>query len=442
MERVIHKKNRNIPNILMILVFLFVVMSGRVMAQETLTLEECLERTLEGNHELEALRNRVEAASARVDEAAAGLKPKVSLAGKYLWAGEEQRLWPARYDGERGIYDDEFAEGTAILEIPLSDGGKTRNMTKSERKLQEAAEASLERLEERLRYDVTRLFYLILAQKEAVSALETALESLRLHEKDVLAMLEAGKAARVDALRVAAEAASAEEQLLTRRHELESLKEDLLLVMGEREKAENYDLSGKFPEVGTVPDEQDLTEKALRSRSDYISALRTIDAREYGLRAAKAATNPEISLRGVHAYRSTGGGSNESRTDAELYVEFPLWDGGISSARARQAKSEKAAAEAEARGLATQIEYEISEALRAYDVAERKTAVTRTALESAEEGLRIEKLKFRAGKGTTTDVLSAHAAWLSAMANLSAARAETALADARIAFVTGGRGNE
>lgn len=442
MKGMILKKTGKITKVLVFLAFLSAMVPTEAGAQEILTLGECIERALEGNHELEALKNRVEAASARVDEAAAGLKPRFSVTGKYLAAGEQQRLWPARYDGERGVYDDEFAEGTAILEIPLSDGGKTRNMTKSERKLHEAAEASLERLEERLRYDVTRLFYLILAKKEAVSALETALESLKAYEKDVLSMLEAGKAARVDALRVAAEAASTEEALLTRRHELESLKENLLLVMGEREKAENCEIAGEFPEVGALPKEQDLAEKALRSRSDYLAALRTIDAREYGLRAAKAATNPEISLRGVHAYRSTGSGQDESRTDAELYIEFPLFDGGVSDAKARQAKSEKAAAEAEARGLAAQIGYEVSEALRAYDVAKQKAVLARTALESAEEGFRIEKLKFRAGKGTTTDVLSAHAAWLSAMANLSAARAETALADARIVFVTGGRGDE
>lgn len=436
------KKTGKLSKIIVILLLFSASVPAVAWAGETLTLAECIASALEDNHELEAFRSRVEAASARVDEVAAGLKPKVSLVGKYLWAGEQQRLWPARYDGERGVYDDEFAEGTAILEIPLSDGGRTRNMTKSERKLQKAARASLARLEERLRYDVTRLFYLILARKEAVSALETALESLQLHEKDVLAMLEAGKAARVDALRVAAEGAATEEQLLTQRNELETLKEELLLVMGEKKKAGDYEITGKFPEVDPVPDERDLTEKALRSRSDYISALRTIEAREYGLRAAEAALNPEISLRGVHAYRSTGGGSEESRTDAELYIEFPLFDGGVSQAKARQAKSEKAAAEAEASGLATQIGYEVSEALRAYDVAEQKTAVARTALESAEEGLRIEKLKFRAGKGTTTDVLSAHAAWLSAMAKLSSASAETALAAARIVFVTGGRDNE
>jgi len=431
-----------IPKILVFLALFSAMVSAGAAAQEALTLEECIENALEGNYELEALRNRVQAASARVDEAAAGLKPRLSLVGKYLWAGEQQRLWPARYDGERGIYDDEFAEGTAILEIPLSDGGKTRNLTKSERKLQEAAEASLERQKERLGYDVKRLFYTILAQKEAVSALEKALESLRLHEKDVLAMLEAGKAARVDALRVATEAAATEEQLLTQRNELQTLKEDLLLVMGEKKKAVNYELAGQFPEVGFVPDEGDLTEKALRSRSDYISALRTIEAREYGLRAAEAASNPEISLRGVHAYRSTGSGSEESRTDAELYIEFPLFDGGISHAKARQAKSEKAAAEAEANGLATRIEYEVSGALRAYDVAKQKAAIARIALESAEEGLRIEKLKFRSGKGTTTDVLSAHAAWLSALAEREAARAEAALAAARIEYVTGGTGDE
>jgi outer membrane protein TolC len=39
-------------------------------------------------------------------------------------------------------------------------------------------------------------------------------------------------------------------------------------------------------------------------------------------------------------------------------------------------------------------------------------------------------------------VLSAHAAWLSAMAQLEAARAETALAEARIVFVTGGQSDE
>lgn len=438
MKSTVTRNGSKALSILAALLFCLSAAAGGAWAQGVLTLEECIKRALEGNRELEAFRSRVEAASARVDEAAAGLNPRLSVVGKYLWAGEEQRLWPARFDGEPGIYDDQFFEASAVLDMPLFDAGRTRNRTWAERKLHEASLASLESLGERLRFDVERLFYTILAQKEAVWSLEAALESLTRHENDVAAMLKAGKAARVDALRVASEVDSTRSRLLEARHELVDLKESLLMVMGGGSAEGVPEIDGTFPEVPGPPGGGGLLEEALSSRSDYKAAMATVEAREFGIRAARAATSPQVSLRGVHARRNALGGGSESRTDVELHVEIPLYDGGVSDARARQASSEAEAARAEARDLAARVGYEVSESLRALSLSQEKTVLAKSALEAAEEGLRIEKLKYRSGKGTTTDVLAAHAAWLSALAEETAARAATAIAAARLDFVSGG----
>ena len=425
-------------------VFLLGPVAAPASDTQPLTLDKCLDAALSGNRGIEALRHRVDVSAAKVDETLAKMGPKLFAVGKYLAAGEQQRLWPARYDGEKGVYDDAFTEASVVLEIPLWDGGKTRHRTMADRKLLEAARSSLERQEQKLRYDVERLFFMALSVKESIGALEASLESLIQHEEDVQAMVDSGKAARVDTLRMDAEVALTRERLLGARHELESLKEDLLFITGIDGKGEDFDLEGPFPET---PDIDDLSlevraSKALEKRPDYKAALDKAAAGKEGVLATLASKNPEFFLRGLHGYRGASNGARESRTDVELAVEIPLLDGGLSSARRRQAASEAAATEAEAREMVSRVYFEVSEAVRAYEFARERIIVTEAAVRAAEEALRIEKLRFRLGKGTTTDVLSSQAAWLSARAGRDAALAEGAIAAARLTFAMGGGSGE
>ena len=437
-------KSFKIAGVMLATLLSLLTSTGQTSAQHILTLEECLEKALSGNHGLEAFRHRVETYAAKVDETIAKMSPKFSVSGKYMLAGEQQRLWPARFDGEKGIYDDEFIEVAAVLVIPLWDGGRTRHRTEADRKLLESARASFARQEQRLLYDVKRLYFMALSRKERMRSLEASLESLLQHEKDVVSMVVSGKAARVDALRVEAEVALTRENLLKAIFELENLKEDLLMITGINDEIKDFDLAGSFPQVPGIS-KNSIGEKAaeaLETRPDYIAALKKAEAGKQGVLAALALKNPEFFLRGLHGYRNASNGGSESRTDIELAVEIPILDGGFSSAKRRQAVSEASAAEAEALELASRVFFEVSEAIRACELAKERINIAEAAVRAAEEALRIERLKFRSGKGTTTDVLSTQAAWLKARAGYDAALADGAISGARLTFATGGEINE
>ncbi len=92
--------------------------------------------------------------------------------------------------------------------------------------------------------------------------------------------------------------------------------------------------------------------------------------------------------------------------------------------------------------MTSRVFFEVSEAIRACELAKERINIAEAAVRAAEEALRIERLKFRSGKGTTTDVLSTQAAWLKARAGYDAALADGAISGARLTFATGGEINE
>jgi outer membrane protein TolC len=117
---------------------------------ESLRLAEAIEIALKNNPGLAAAGYDAQAAGARQDLAQGAMLPSLSAEGTYTRHLDDQRLVPARFNGEAGTFSDSILAGDLALRMPLFTGGRLINEARAAKLLSQAAEHRLGRTREEL----------------------------------------------------------------------------------------------------------------------------------------------------------------------------------------------------------------------------------------------------------------------------------------------------
>lgn len=405
-----------------------------------LSLQDLIDIALKNNPGIAARHYETAAADARSDAAFGARLPQVGLNGSVTQFKEERLMNPRRPGAANTLqFADQLYTGEAVIRLPLFTGGRLLNESRAARLLHEASEYRLVRSKEELAYNISRVFYAVLAQRRTIEALEFSREALQEHCRRVEELINAGKAARVDLLRTEVRLADLEQQL-TREQNVLSIQSRLIANLtgrpetgfGEREIAGTL-IAEKQP----VPDAPRSLALALEQRSDWRAAQSALQAQERKRAAARAGRSPSVSLEGAYGNQWDVRDTDEDNPTGSvaLKVEIPLFSGGIISADIREASAMLSSAEAKLRELELQIRLEVETAVLNIDAAQKQIEASGKSIEQAEESLRIEREKYALGKGSVIDVLDAQAALLESQKNYyrSLAEQKTALTQFRLA---------
>lgn len=411
-----------------------------------LSLEEAVERALAGNPGLAAAAGDARAAAARRDGAEGGLYPKLSAEGGYTRYLDDQRLVPVRANGEAGTFSDSIYSGDLVVRMPLFSGGRLVHEMRAAELVRLAAERRLGRTREELVFNVTTVFYGLLAQEQLIASLRVSQEALAGHLARVEELLRAQKAARVDRLRTEVRLADVGERLVREENTLAVQGRLLASLMGCRSGGGAPTVRGAL-DGGTfvAPVLEAGTAAALGRRQDYLAARRELEAQARRVDVARAALAPEVSLFGAYGGRwdahtarvPAGGGEWEDVGRVGVGVTFPLFEGGTLRARVEEERATLSAAQARLREMELRIRLEVETALLNHGSARKRAQTLEKAVEQAEESLRIERQKYEVGKGAIVDVLDAQAALLEAQTSHTRALADVCTARAQIGFATG-----
>lgn len=417
-------------------------------AQETnapLSLDRAIEMALACNPEALEVQWRVEERAAQADLARADRWPDLTARAGYDYYTEDQRLSQATSAGE-AVFGAEILSADLGVSIPIYTGGRLTGSVKAAGLLREAEAGRLARTREEVVFNVTSLFYGMLAQREVIRSLGSALRAMEEQSRAIGEQVAAEKAARVDLLRAEVRMAALRESLTRERNTLTAQRRALAAVLG-WEHASPPDIAGELPPPETVrlPDATNCMGAAFAARSDYIAARQRVTAQQHTLAATRARYRPTVSLVGSYGERwmpdpsepETGADEEYGVGRVGLAVEWPLFEGGATSARVREQTARLGAAREQVRALELRIRYEIETALGDFESAHERVAATEKAVEQARETFRIIKEKYDLGKGTMTDVLDAQAALVQTETSAARALADLVLAKARCQLATG-----
>ena len=287
-----------------------------------------------------------------------------------------------------------------------------------------------------LTYNLTSVYYKILQLQKVLVSNQASVTQLESHRRDVEEFLRVGTAPRLDLLKTQVELAHGKENVLVVKNNLESAFDMLKNLMGMDDMSLAVSIVDEPVSQDTCPTEEEAVSTALEIRPDYRAVGKRKKIAEEQIKLQWGRHLPDIY--GSGHYTKDAGEATSWKEDwsVGLRLTIPLFDGGLIRADVNRARVDLEKVKEEERGLRQSITREVKDAILDIRIASERVEVAEKAIESAREALRVERLKYGTGSGTTTDVLDAQTALLRAETDYyqAAYDRETSLASLRKAM--------
>lgn len=417
---------------------LLLLSAGALGAEGQLTPAQMVEQALAHNPDLETLSARVAQREAEADAARAERMPSLGLSASSLHFNDPLRVRPATDNSQTGVFSQNLWSAGLSARWQVYTGGRISATAEAKRLLAESTDADRDFFRERLATAVISLTYEMAAQNGLLAARRKSLDSLREQEARIGLLLEKGKAAEVDRMRVRVRAASVEQDLIDARNQLAVLRANLNLLMS-RPLEDSWTLvepEALLAAADTI--EPESTPVPTQDRSDLQAAEHRIAAAKRTVRSETAAWQPQVELLANWGPRGDWQGEEHYESGfVGVGLSWNLWDGKRRSSRIRAAREAGRAAQSEARSLSESRKFEIATARLDRQSATERLAVARIALDTANESLRIERSKYEQGRGVIIDVLDAEASTLETESLFRRAQADLLISQARLDLALG-----
>jgi outer membrane protein TolC len=414
-------------------------------AKGPLMLNEAVQIALANNPDVAAATWDSEAARSRYDYAVGTRWPRLSIVGGYTHHLDEQRLLPVRQPGDPAILSRDIVSGDLVLTMPIFTGGRQVSQIRAAELLQQSAEHRLARSREELVFNVSSVFFSILAQRQVIESLEFSGRTLQEHLSRVDALIAVQKAAKVDRMRTEVRLADVRQRLVQEKNVMAIQHRALASLLGVEGQSGAPAIEGdlEVDQDVSVPELQTALTAAWSGRDDYLAARSALEAQARNVDAARAGHSPIVFLQGSYGGRWAAGpttGTGEELDDIGrigIGAEIPIFEGGQINAQVQEQRAALAAARERLRKLELQIRLDIETALLNMRSSHERIVAIQTAVEQAQESLRIERERYDLGKGAIVDVLDAQSALLDSQTNYSRALADYNVSLAQLKLAMG-----
>jgi len=311
--------------------------------------------------------------------------------------------------------------GTVSLNYEIFTSGRRSATINAAEEQVRFNELEVERLAEQLRLDVSNDYYSIQEADEQVRIARAAVENAEASLRDAQALERAGLGTRFDVLRAQVQVANERQGLAEAVAQQRIARRQLAQRLSLPPTA---NVSAADPVVVTAPYNRSLEESiilAFQNRAELAQQLAQRNISRQQRRIALANIRPQVGAfvnYNVQDIFNEGGGGVEDGYSVGATVNWTLFDGGASRARADQAEADIAIAETQLADTRNQIRFLVEQAFFTLQARQENTGTARAAVEQARESLRLARLRFQAGVGTQTDVIAAETDLTNAEGNL------------------------
>jgi outer membrane protein TolC len=405
-----------------------------------LSLSIAAERALAHYPAVAAAKADSEEAQAAAGEAGAARFPTVKAVAAATQYQKDMVATPIHGfgEGQTPPFDDLLLQGGLNISYSLFDGGGRRARILRAESQADAARAGLDALRQAVVNRVVSTYVEVLGRRETLAAHDSRIVSLESERARVRQLLEVGRAAEVDVLRVEAALASGQADRTRVAVTLDRAERNLAALVG---APVDETRAGQLVSLVLMPAPPPLREPlvrgALQASPIVEEARRRQAAANEAVGLAKSARWPEARL--VGNYLSFGGGSTpfETEWNAGIQISLPIFDGGAAGKAITKADAARRAASERLRQAELDVTAEVDGALAALQDTQARTTSLTAAVARLEEVVRIQKLLLETGQGTQADYLDAEADLLAARASLSQARLGEVEARAGLARAAG-----
>jgi outer membrane protein len=302
----------------------------------------------------------------------------------------------------------------ASFKLPLYRGGRiARNIRIAETR-KGVAEDNYAWSRQDLIYNLTSVYHKILQLRRLLVSARASVTQLEGHERNVSEFLRVGTVPRLDLLKTEVELAHARRNVIEVKNNLDSVFELLKNLMGIDDPNLSLSIADEPGPWEAPPTEEEATNAALAARPDYRALAKRKKIAEERIKLAWGRQLPDVYGSGQYVKRAGESTSLREDWSVGLRLTIPVFDGGLIRADVAGARVELEKVKEEERALRQSISREVKDAILGVANASERIGVAEKALASARESLRVERLKYETGAGTSTDVIDAQTALLRA----------------------------
>ncbi|HOO63022.1 MAG TPA: TolC family protein [Synergistaceae bacterium] len=359
---------------------------------QELSLEECLDIVLEKHPDLKSAGASVEVSRSGVDQAEAPGKPGVDLSSSYR-----------RQDAGSSGYDS-YSSGVTVSQL-ISDWGKTKSQVLMAEMNVEASRYDYDDVLQTLFFDVKQAYFDLLRARKEEEVAREAVRTYEHHLEQARGFFEVGRVSKIDVTTAEVDLSKARLELIKKKTAVETAKASLSNALGYPE-APSYRIRDMLSWEKVDITRQEALQSAFMTRPD----LRALELRrnraEESVNLARKNDAPSLSAKAGYTW-----GDRDFTGNGETYVGLsltvPLYDGGLTRGKVRQARGELEKSEANLESLRQDVVLEVEKAFSELRNSEEAIGTAQKTVEHAKENLELANGRYEVGVGSPVEVTDA-----------------------------------
>ena len=395
----------------------FIICHLSFSVAQTYTLEQLKQLAVENNYSLRSARNAIEQSKEVKSEAFTKYFPQVSALGLGFQNNKPmididvelpdmiasiipQDLIPANISlMKKGVY------GSVSAIQPVFMGGQIVNGNKLAKVGVEASELQLEASEDQVELTTEQYYWQMVSLKEKQQTLKAVLDMLETLEKDVTNMVRVGAVNRNDLLQVQLRKGEVETAQLELENGLATVSQLLAQHIGKT--GETIDVVSSATE--------DVPELPFALRQDHQTALATtpqyrlleknVESHRLQHKMKVGQNLPNVGVGASYSYNDFFEKSSSAMVFAAVQVPISGWWGGSHAIKKQKLALQDAQEQMVDNGQKLVIR--MNNAWAAVETSHKKLLIAHSAIEQAEENLRLNKDYYRVGSTKMSDLLLA-----------------------------------
>jgi outer membrane protein TolC len=380
----------------------------KIEQTQPITLEEAIQLAQHNNRDLQATKLQLESSQFAVKEAQGTLLPNVILDSSLNRSRSASGQLSAEISNTSNPSTTNF-NGQIQLNYNLYTSGKRQAAIRQAEELVRVNQFNVESKSQEIRLNTTIYYYDLQAADEQVRINRSAVENAKASLKDTQALEKAGVGTKFDSLRAQVNLSNAQQNLTSALSQQKIAQRKFVSLLS---VPQSVNLSAKDPVNLAGLWNQTLEEsiiQAYQNRPELKQQLAQRNINEQKRRQALSTLGPQISLNANYSLLDQSGDGIGVTDGYSLGVKasMSLFDGGIAKAQAQQAKINIARDEVNFAQQRDRIRFDVEQYYTQLQSNLDNIQTSTITLDQAKEALHLARLRFQAGVGTQTDVISA-----------------------------------
>ncbi len=373
----------------------------KIQGTVPITLTQALELAKRNNRDLQVAILELERSRSALRESQAALFPTLGLNSNLTNSGNG-------FTSNSSQASTSF-NGSAQLNYNLYTSGNRQASIRAAEEQLRVDELDVENTSLQIELNVTTEYYDLQGADEQARINQSAVENAQASLRDTQAREQAGVGTRFDVLQAQVNLANAQQQLTNAISQQQIARRQLATRLS---LAQSFNITAADPvQLAALwqPTLEQTIVQAFQNRPELQQQLAQRNISEQQRRQALSQLGPQISLVGNYNLldRYDDGVSVTDGYSVGIQGNLTLFDGGAAKARAAQSKANIAIAETQFASQRDLIRFDVEQYYSQLQANLDNVQTSSVALNQAREALNLARLRFQAGVGTQTEVISA-----------------------------------